>query len=170
MTSLLSQIAALVARRPRIATLARGPRDRRRSSAAAIAVGGSFKDDFTVPGIESQKAQDLLEQRFPAQSGTQATLVFSADEQLDERAIDAALAKIERQPHVVSVDEAPASPMTVASPTRPSATTRPRPTLDAAARERLEDATAGLPERACTSRCPASRSTAPPPAGSRSAR
>ena len=45
----------------------------------AIAAGGSFKDDFTVPGIESQKAQDMLEQRFPAQSGTQATLVFSAE-------------------------------------------------------------------------------------------
>ncbi len=29
-----------------------------------------FKDDFTVPGIESQQAQDLLEERFPAQSGT----------------------------------------------------------------------------------------------------
>ena len=38
--------------------------------AGAVFAGGSFKDDFTVPGIESQKAQDLLEQRFPAQSGT----------------------------------------------------------------------------------------------------
>ena len=72
----------------------------------AIAVGGSFKDDFTVPGIESQKAQDLLEQRFPAQSGTQATLVFSAPTAARRRdAIDAALAKIERQPHVVSVED-----------------------------------------------------------------
>ena len=72
MTSLLSRIASLVGRRPRAATLAVllalialiG---------GAVAAGGSFKDDFTVPGIESQKAQDLLEQRFPAQSGTQAT-------------------------------------------------------------------------------------------------
>ncbi len=44
-----------------------------------MAVGGAFKDDFTVPGIESQAAQDLLEERFPAQSGTSAVVVFSAD-------------------------------------------------------------------------------------------
>ena len=65
MSSLLSRIALLVGRRPRTATLAVvlavvaiiG---------GAISAGSSFKDDFTVPGIESQKAQDLLEQRFPA--------------------------------------------------------------------------------------------------------
>ncbi len=76
MSSLLSRIALLVGRRPRAATLAVvlavvaiiG---------GAVAAGSSFKDDFTVPGIESQKAQDLLEQRFPAQSGTQATIVFT---------------------------------------------------------------------------------------------
>ena len=76
MTSLLSRIALLVGRRPRAATLA--------VVVAVVAIiggaigaGSSFKDDFTVPGIESQKAQDLLEQRFPAQSGTQATIVFT---------------------------------------------------------------------------------------------
>src|SRR6201991_4564635 len=101
MTSLLSLIAANAARRPRIATLlvlvglvaCIG---------GAVAAGGAFKDDFTVPGIESQKAQDLLEQRFPAQSGTQATLVFSGKKL---EAIGPVLEQIERQPHVVSVDK-----------------------------------------------------------------
>src|ERR1043165_5763267 len=100
MTSLLSHIAGLVGRRPRIATLAV-----LLAIAAliggAVAAGGSFKDDFTVPGIESQKAQDVLEQRFPAQSGTSATLVFTGN---DLARVDPALAAIKRQPHVAGVD------------------------------------------------------------------
>ena len=32
-------------------------------------VGGSFVDNFTVPGTESQTAVDLLTERFSAQSG-----------------------------------------------------------------------------------------------------
>src|SRR3712207_7959945 len=104
MTSLLSRIALLAGRRPRITTLAVllalvavvG---------GAVAAGGTFKDDFTVPGIESQRAQDLLEQRFPAQSGTQATLVFSGDPgALRDGRVRDALAAVERQPHVASVD------------------------------------------------------------------
>src|SRR5262245_66631534 len=109
MSSLLSHIASLVGRRPRLATIVvllgiAG------LIGGAVAAGGAFKDDFTVPGIESQKAQDMLEQRFPAQSGTQATLMFSTEDgRLDqagaERGIDAALADVGRQPHVVSVDD-----------------------------------------------------------------
>src|SRR5688572_8448621 len=103
MTSLLSLIASAAARRPRIATLLVliglvG------CIGGAVAVGGAFKDDFTVPGIESQKAQDLLEQRFPAQSGTQATLVFSGADLAKDK-IGSALDDVERQPHVVSVDK-----------------------------------------------------------------
>ena len=45
----------------------------------ATAAGGGFEDDFTVPGIESQRAQDLLEHRFPAQAGTEATVVLTGD-------------------------------------------------------------------------------------------
>src|SRR5215217_1056563 len=108
MTSLLSRIATLVGRRPRVASLAvllallavLG---------SAIAIGGTFKDDFTVPGIESQRAQDLLEQRFPAHSGTQATLVFRSDggglARPGTTAVRSALDAIERQPHVVAVED-----------------------------------------------------------------
>jgi RND superfamily putative drug exporter len=139
MTSLLTRIAALAARRPRTASLA-VVLGIVALIAGGISAGGAFKDDFTVPGIESQKAQDLLEQRFPAQSGTQATLVFSSE---SGAAITAALKKIERQPHVVSVD-----PPRVSDNGRIAYTTvgydQTATDLDAGARERLEDATAGM--------------------------
>src|SRR5215203_3565334 len=126
MTSLLASLASAAARRPRRATLAVlvaiavviG---------GAIAAGGAFKDDFTVPGIESQRAQDLLEQRFPAQSGTDATLVFSADGgALAKREITTALAKIAEQPHVVSVDDLRVSKDGTRHSPRSATTRRPR--------------------------------------------
>jgi RND superfamily putative drug exporter len=152
MSSLLSHIGSIVGRRPRVTTFA--------VLVALIAfigagsaVGGSFKDDFTVPGIESQQAQDLLEERFPAQSGTNATIVLSADAPLEQsgRAIGAALGEVARQPHVVSVDDPFRTPGQVSDDGRTAYATvsydRTATDLDSAARERLEDATAGL-ERA----------------------
>jgi len=141
MTSLLSSIASLVGRRPRLATLA-VLLSLTLLIGGAVAAGGAFKDDFTVPGIESQRAQDLLEQRFPAQSGTQATLVFSGDK-LDRAAIDPALAKIADQPHVVSVDDLRVSE-DGATAFATVGYDQTATELDASARERLEDATAGL--------------------------
>jgi RND superfamily putative drug exporter len=44
----------------------------------ARASGGHTFDDFTIPGAQSQKAVDLLETRFPQQSGASATVVFHA--------------------------------------------------------------------------------------------
>ena len=99
---MLSRLALITGRRPRAATFA-VVLALVAALGSAIALGGSFKDDFTVPGIESQRAQDLLEQRFPAQSGTQATVVFAAP--LDRPAIATALDRIGDQPHVASVDK-----------------------------------------------------------------
>src|ERR687893_831238 len=48
--------------------------------ALAGTVGGQFTDEFSVPGTESQQAQDLLEDRFPAAANEGATVVFHADE------------------------------------------------------------------------------------------
>ena len=48
--------------------------------AAAVAFGGSTNDKFSVPGTESQEAQELLEARYPAASGTYARIVFAAPE------------------------------------------------------------------------------------------
>jgi len=48
--------------------------------ASAVAFGGPTNDKFSVPGTESQEAQDLLEAKFPAASGTYARIVFAAPE------------------------------------------------------------------------------------------
>jgi putative drug exporter of the RND superfamily len=143
MTSPLSRLALLAGRRPRAATLAVIAVLVALLAGAAMA-GGSFKDDFTVPGIESQKAQDLLEQRFPAQSGTQATLVFTGDDLAhDTDRIGRALAAIDRQPHVAGVDE-----LRLSRDARTAYATvnydQTATDLDAKAHERLEQATAGL--------------------------
>ena len=153
MTSLLSHIASLAGRRPRAVTAA-VLLTLIAVIGGAMALGGSFKDDFTVPGIESQKAQDLLEARFPVQSGTQATLVLTAadgtlERPATERAIGAALATIDRQPQVVSVENPFQTPDRVSPDGRTAyATVGYGPTaaeVDSAARERLESATSGLP-------------------------
>ena len=47
--------------------------------AASAAGGGAFVDNFRTPGTESQQALDLLTQRFPAQSGDTATMVFAVE-------------------------------------------------------------------------------------------
>src|SRR5215467_8839688 len=75
--------------------------------AAGISLGGKTVDDFTVPGIESQKAQDLIGQRFAGEGGDSATLVFtgSLDGARQVAAIRAAVAEIRRQPHVTTVDD-----------------------------------------------------------------
>jgi RND superfamily putative drug exporter len=64
-------------------------------------VGGSLKDEFTIPGSETQKATDLIESEFAAEQGGVLNLVFAAPEgeRLDEpaarkAAILAAIAKL----------------------------------------------------------------------------
>src|SRR3712207_5556891 len=63
MSAILRTIASLAARRPRATTLA-VLLTAIALLGGAIATGAKFQDDFTVPGIESQRAQDLLEERF----------------------------------------------------------------------------------------------------------
>jgi uncharacterized membrane protein YdfJ with MMPL/SSD domain len=46
--------------------------------ASAAAFSGKTNDKFTVPGTESQRAQQLLEQKYPAASGAYARMVFAA--------------------------------------------------------------------------------------------
>lgn len=109
MTALLRTLARATTRRPRLSialllVLLIG------LIGGGFAVGGQTVDDFTVPGIESQKAQDLIAERFPAQRGDSATVVLSVASgklQTPDRtaAIRNALAAIERQPHVTAVDD-----------------------------------------------------------------
>ncbi len=48
-------------------------------------VGGNFVDSFRIPGSESQQAIDLLQENFPAQSGSSGQLVFKADDGIERR-------------------------------------------------------------------------------------
>ncbi|HEX7097334.1 MAG TPA: hypothetical protein VF183_15715, partial [Acidimicrobiales bacterium] len=45
-------------------------------SALGNAYGGDPVDSFEIPGTESQAAFDLLDERFPEQSGSTARVVF----------------------------------------------------------------------------------------------
>ncbi len=42
--------------------------------------GGEFSDSFRVPGVESQRAVDVLQDRFPAQAGPSARIVLHVDD------------------------------------------------------------------------------------------
>ena len=44
------------------------------------AAGGEFSDDFRVPGVESQHAVDILQDRFPSRAGQSARIVFHTDD------------------------------------------------------------------------------------------
>jgi RND superfamily putative drug exporter len=79
MTSLLDRIARTVSHRWR-RSLALAAVIMVALGALAGTVGGQFTDDFSVPGTESQQAQDLLEDRFPAAANEGATVVFYTDE------------------------------------------------------------------------------------------
>ena len=46
--------------------------------AVGNALGGKLADDFNLPDSESQRAYDLLAERYPAASGTSAFIVFHA--------------------------------------------------------------------------------------------
>ncbi len=46
----------------------------------AGASGGAFKDNFSLPGSESQKAVDLLQSKFPKQAGDSSQVVFKAND------------------------------------------------------------------------------------------
>jgi RND superfamily putative drug exporter len=81
---------------------------------AGQAGGGGFVDDYTAPGSESQRAIDLLAERFPQVVGTDARVVFHRPDgpvrdQPAAAGIAATLAAIARQPHVVAVEDPPAT-------------------------------------------------------------
>ena len=71
------------------------------------AFGGDFVDAFKIPGAESQKAVDLLQDKFPSQSGDSATLAFEAEAGINDPAtrqsIEAILAESAQLPEVVGV-------------------------------------------------------------------
>jgi RND superfamily putative drug exporter len=77
---------------------------------AASAGGGSFVDDFKTPGTESQSAIDVLQKRFPAESGDTANVVFAVESgtlRAPERqaAIERTIKEIRSQPHVTAAPD-----------------------------------------------------------------
>src|SRR6185437_1523891 len=73
----------------------------------AAGLDGQTNDTFKMPGAQSQKARDLHEAQFPSQSGATATVVFNAEQGVDDpqvqSAIEASVANLEKLPHVSSV-------------------------------------------------------------------
>jgi RND superfamily putative drug exporter len=66
-------------------------------------VGGSLRDEFEIPGSDTQKATDLIESQFASEQGGVLNIVFAAPEgqRLDtperKAAIEAAIAKLKTQ-------------------------------------------------------------------------
>ncbi|MFE9250464.1 MMPL family transporter [Streptomyces sp. NPDC007088] len=83
----------------------------------AVAVGlgttlsGKLTTEFTVPGIESQQAQDLLKKEFPQAAGGTARVVFAAPDgerltgQKEQRAVGATLREVAKVPGVIDVTD-----------------------------------------------------------------
>ncbi|MFE2132350.1 MMPL family transporter, partial [Streptomyces sp. NPDC059466] len=72
--------------------------------AADRAWGGSYEDEFSLPGTTAQRGADLLEEHGSDLKGVGAQIVVTADDGLAAHrpALDAALAGIARLPEVLT--------------------------------------------------------------------
>jgi len=74
-------------------------------------VGGSLKDEFEIPGSDTQRATDLIESEFASEQGSVLNLVFAAPEgeRLDtperKEAIEGAIAELKTSEFAPSGDE-----------------------------------------------------------------
>jgi putative drug exporter of the RND superfamily len=70
-------------------------------------VGANFSEDFKLPASDSQEAFDLLETKFPAQSGDTATIVYKAEGGVEapnvKREMEGVFATVDEVPHVSEV-------------------------------------------------------------------
>jgi putative drug exporter of the RND superfamily len=75
-------------------------------------IGGTLKDEFEIPGTDSQRAIDLIESEFASEQGGVLNLVFAAPEgeQLDtperREAIEEAVARLQTEEFAPTEDEA----------------------------------------------------------------
>ena len=73
----------------------------------AGSVGADFAEEFKLPASDSKEAFDLLESKFPAQSGDAAQIVFKAEGGVETPAVkqkmEAVFAEVEGFPHVSEV-------------------------------------------------------------------
>src|SRR5215213_9578836 len=78
------------------------------SAALWATAAGEFVNNFNLPGTESQRTYDLLKERFPAQAGDTASVVFAVDQGrvLDHRPqIQAVRSEIAKSPEVLAVGD-----------------------------------------------------------------
>ncbi len=78
------------------------------TTALASGIGRQYATNFSLPGTEAQRVQDLLSSEFKAQGGDVDTIVFhyangTVDAPHVRAAIEPLLAKVSKMPHVVSV-------------------------------------------------------------------
>ncbi|SCL34569.1 putative drug exporter of the RND superfamily [Micromonospora rhizosphaerae] len=74
----------------------------------SAAFGGESANGATAPGSDSEQAQRLLGERFPAQSGDTVRLVVRANDVTSpevQRGVGALLGELGRMPHVASVED-----------------------------------------------------------------
>ncbi len=80
----------------------------------SLTVSGDFQADYSTPGSDSRAAQDLLEQRFPAQSGDTVDVVVRAPQGVTAPAVktdvEALLDRLAALPHVQSTDDPYSTP------------------------------------------------------------
>jgi len=73
----------------------------------AGSVGSDFSEEFKLPASDSQEAFDLLEDKFPAQSGDTVTIVYKADDGVESAAVkkemEGVFATVAKIPHVSEV-------------------------------------------------------------------
>ena len=84
-------------------------------AALAIAIGlsaafaGDFNADYSTPGSDSKQAQDLLENRFPAQSGDTVDVVVRANDAATSPDVKSdvtqLLGELRSLPHVATIDD-----------------------------------------------------------------
>ena len=71
------------------------------------AAGGSFANDLSVSGTDSQAAYETMQQRFPGLSGDPMQIVIGADQGIDDpqvqRSVESALAEVQTGPDVAAV-------------------------------------------------------------------
>src|SRR3954454_21959917 len=72
------------------------------------AAAGGYVNNFNLPGTESQRAYDLLKDRFPQQSGDTATVVFAVKDgrvlsPAHRATIERAIGEIKRSPEGLTV-------------------------------------------------------------------
>ena len=109
------------------------------------AAGGQFNDSFRVPGVESQRAADLLKDRFPSQSGQTARIVLHVDDgRLDDSAnrstIDRTRQQLSTGHHVAGVTDPFATQSAALSPDGKTAYVDVAYTMDKLTVTQLHDA------------------------------